>query len=205
MSVFQRQAHLTAGTVIDAENLPHVAVCRTAGVFLCQLRDGLGVGSCQLLHQPLPAVLALVYGDEAGHTPDYTGKVGIHIALPRLVNDAKHLDVALTAIYFIAISGLPAHCQFGRFILLAQKKLLSFRAEISAAKLIFADPCKRFVLVRKLDFFHFKLDKAVLFQDAVAEFPIVKDTASDITTPRLYNIKSTPKLLISKIGACFHI
>lgn len=38
-----------------------------------------------------------------------------------------------------------------------------------------------------------------------AEFPIVKDTASDITTPRLYNIKSTPKLLISKIGACFHI
>ena len=35
--------------------------------------------------------------------------------------------------------------------------------------------------------------------------PIVKDTASDITTPRLYNIKSTPKLLISKIGACFHI
>lgn len=37
------------------------------------------------------------------------------------------------------------------------------------------------------------------------EFPIVKDTASDITTPRLYNIKSTPKLLISKIGACFHI
>ena len=34
---------------------------------------------------------------------------------------------------------------------------------------------------------------------------LVKDTASDITTPRLYNIKSTPKLLISKIGACFHI
>ena len=53
---------------------------------------------CQLLHQPLPAVLALVYGDEAGHTPDYTGKVGIHIALPRLVDDVKHLDVALTAI-----------------------------------------------------------------------------------------------------------
>ena len=40
MSVFQRQTHLTAGTVIDAENLPHVAVCRTAGVFLSQLRDG---------------------------------------------------------------------------------------------------------------------------------------------------------------------
>lgn len=55
---------------------------------------------------------------------------------------------------------------------LLQKKLLSFRAEISAAKLIFADPCKRFVLVRKLDFFHFKLDKTVLFQDAVAGVPI---------------------------------
>jgi hypothetical protein len=56
---------------------------------------------CQLLHQPLPAVLALVYGDEAGHTTDYTGKVGIHIALPRLVDDVKHLDVALTAILLV--------------------------------------------------------------------------------------------------------
>ena len=65
-----------------------------------------------------------------------------------------------------------AHRQLGRFVLFAQKKLLSFRAEISAAKLIFADPCKRFVLVRKLDFFHFKLDKTVLFQDAVAGVPI---------------------------------
>lgn len=83
--------------------------------------------------------------------------------------------ILITSIYFIAISGLPAHCQFGRFILLAQKKLLSFRAEISAAKLIFADPCKRFVLVRKLDFFHFKLDKTVLFQDAIAENPSLKD------------------------------
>ena len=82
----------------------------------------------------------------------------------------------ITSICFIAISGLPAHCQLGRFILLAQKKLLSFWAEISAAKLIFADPCKRFVLVRKLDFFHFKLDKAVLFQDAVAGFHLDKDT-----------------------------
>lgn len=44
-----------------------------------------------------------------------------------------------------------------------------------------------------------------LYHDGMMEFPIVKDTASDITTPRLYNIKSTPKLLISKIGACFHI
>lgn len=43
------------------------------------------------------------------------------------------------------------------------------------------------------------------FRNGRKEFPIVKDTASDITTPRLYNIKSTPKLLISKIGACFHI
>lgn len=43
------------------------------------------------------------------------------------------------------------------------------------------------------------------FRERFREFPIVKDTASDITTPRLYNIKSTPKLLISKIGACFHI
>ena len=73
------------------------------------------------------------------------------------------------------MSGLPAHRQLGRFVLFAQKKLLSFRAEISAAKLIFADPCKRFVLVRKLDFFHFKLDKTVLFQDAIAENPSLKD------------------------------
>ena len=50
-SVFQRQTHLTAGTVIDAENLPHVAVCRTSGVFLSQLRDGFRMCPCQLLHQ----------------------------------------------------------------------------------------------------------------------------------------------------------
>ena len=98
MSVFQRQAHLTAGTVIDAENLPHMTVGRAAGILLRQLGDGFRVCPCQLLHQALPAILALVYGDEAGHTTDYTGKVGIHIAPPRLVDDAKHLDVALTAI-----------------------------------------------------------------------------------------------------------
>ena len=115
-----------------------------------------------------------------------------HRAFPALFRADMRLHVCIdviiliTSIYFIAISGLPAHCQFGRFILLAQKKLLSFRAEISAAKLIFADPCKRFVLVRKLDFFHFKLDKAVLFQDAVAEFPIVKDTTPNMMNPRLY-------------------
>lgn len=52
-----------------------MAVCRTAGVFLSQLRDGFRMCPCQLLHQALPAVLAPVYGDEAGHTPDHTGKV----------------------------------------------------------------------------------------------------------------------------------
>lgn len=54
---------------------------------------------------------------------------------------------------------------------------------------------------------HIIRDKCLLFplSSGRLEFPIVKDTASDITTPRLYNIKSTPKLLISKIGACFHI
>ena len=107
LSVFQRQTHLTAGTVIDTENLPHVAVCRTAGVFLCQLRDGFRMCPCQLLHQPLPAVLALVYGDEAGHTPDYTGKVGVYIALPRLVDDVKHLDVALTAMVSLNFPPAP--------------------------------------------------------------------------------------------------
>ncbi len=115
-----------------------------------------------------------------------------HRAFPALFRADMRLHVCIdviiliTSIYFIAISGLPAHCQLGRFILLARKKLLSFRAEISAAKLIFADPCKRFVLVRKLDFFHFKLDKTVLFQDAVAEFPIVKDTTPNMMNPRLY-------------------
>ena len=115
MSVFQRQTHLTAGTVIDAENLPHVAVCRTAGVFLSQLRDGFRVCPCQLLHQALPAVLALVYGDEAGHTPDYTGKVGIHIALPRLVDDVNHLDASasyLFASWISSTSNLIKPCFF---------------------------------------------------------------------------------------------
>ena len=62
-SVFQRQARPTAGTVIEAENLPHVAVCRTSGVFLSQLRDGFRMCPCQLLHQTLPVVFALIDGD----------------------------------------------------------------------------------------------------------------------------------------------
>jgi len=123
--------------------------------------------------------------------------------------------ILITSIYFIAISGLPAHCQLGRFILLAQKKLLSFRAEISAAKLIFADPCKRFVLVRKLDFFHFKLDKAVLFQDAVAGVPIqnvsipcddgIQKTTlgNDVLLKLLELLKTQRQNLSEKLGVYF--
>ena len=75
----------------------------TAGILLRQLGDGLGVGPCQLLHQTLPVVFALIDGDKTSHAPDYPGKVGIHIALPRLVDDVKHLDVALTAILFVQL------------------------------------------------------------------------------------------------------
>ena len=98
----------------------------------------------------------------------------------------ENVVILTTFSYSMFAAERCARRQLGRFVLFAQKKLLSFRAEISAAKLIFADPCKRFVLVRKLDFFHFKLDKAVLFQDAVAEFPIVKDTTPNMMNPRLY-------------------
>ncbi|WP_419029174.1 hypothetical protein [Eisenbergiella tayi] len=59
--------------------------------------------------------------------------------------------------------------------------------------------------VSAMVFTNLLLMNTILCPIVMAEFPIVKDTASDITTPRLYNIKSTPKLLISKIGACFHI
>ena len=52
-------------------------------------------------NQALPAVLALVYGDEAGHAPDHTGKVGVYIALPRLVDDVKHLNIALPAVLLV--------------------------------------------------------------------------------------------------------
>ena len=125
--------------------------------------------------------------------------------------------ILITSIYFIAISRLPAHCQLGRFILLAQKKLLSFWAEISAAKLIFADPCKRFVLVCKLDFFHFKLDKAVLFQDAVAGVPIqnvaipcddgIQKTTlgNDVLLKLLELLKTQRQNLSGKLGVYFEI
>lgn len=68
-SVFQRQARPTAGTVVEAENLPHthMTVSRAAGILLRQLGDGLGVGPCQLLHQTLPVVFALIDGDKTSH------------------------------------------------------------------------------------------------------------------------------------------
>ena len=115
MSVFQRQTHLTAGTVIEAENLPHMTVGGTAGILLRQLGDGLGVGPCQLLHQTLPVVFALIDGDKTSHAPDYPGKVGIHIALPRLVDDAKHLDASasyLFASWISSTSNLIKPCFF---------------------------------------------------------------------------------------------
>ena len=64
------------------------------------------------------------------------------------------------------------------------------------------DDKTRTLIYGQLDF---EYGKALKKPEMTEEFPIVKDTASDITTPRLYNIKSTPQLLISKIGACFHI
>lgn len=100
-SVFQRQARPTAGTVIEAENLPHMTVSRAAGILLRQLGDGLGVGPCQLLHQTLPVVFALIDGDKTSHTPDHPGKVGIHIAPPRLVDDVQHLNVAFPAVLLV--------------------------------------------------------------------------------------------------------
>ena len=98
---FSGMAHLTAGTVIDTEDLPHVAVYGTAGVFLGQLRDGLRMRPCQLLHQPFPVVLALIYRDESGHTPDHTDKVGIHIAFPCFSDDVEHFDVALITVLLV--------------------------------------------------------------------------------------------------------
>ena len=119
-SVFQRQARPAAGTVIDAKDLPHVTVGRAAGILLRQLGDGLGVGPCQLLHQTLPVVLALIDGDKPGHTPNHPGKVGIHIAPPRLVDDVQHLNVALSGVCsaelnaFCALKGSPADRTQGR-------------------------------------------------------------------------------------------
>ena len=78
-----------------------MTVGRAAGILLRQLGDGLGVGSCQLLHQPFPVVFALIDGDKPGHAPDHPGKVGIHIAPPRLVDDVQHLNIALPAVLLV--------------------------------------------------------------------------------------------------------
>lgn len=82
-----------------------MTVGKAAGILLRQLGDGLGVGPCQLLHQTLPVVLALIDGDKPGHAPNHPGKVGIHIAPPRLVDDVQHLNVALPAVLLVSLSG----------------------------------------------------------------------------------------------------
>ena len=106
-----------------------MAVCRTAGVFLSQLRDGFRMCPCQLLHQALPAVLTLVYGDEAGHTPDHTGKVGVYIALPRLVDDALKKTWWRIAgrLNFLFRRGLGDRCLYRRFRLFCLRRRVVFR------------------------------------------------------------------------------
>ena len=50
----------TASTVVDGQDLFHVAVCHIASVVLYQPGDGLGMHCAQPENQPFPAIFALI-------------------------------------------------------------------------------------------------------------------------------------------------
>ena len=57
----------TASTVVDGQDLFHVAVCHIASVVLCQPGDGLGMNCAQPENQPFPAVFALIQSQKTSH------------------------------------------------------------------------------------------------------------------------------------------
>ena len=57
----------TASTVVDGQDLFHVAVCHIASVVLCQPGDGLGMHCAQPENQPVPAVFALIQSQKTSH------------------------------------------------------------------------------------------------------------------------------------------
>ena len=74
----------TASTVVDGQNLFHVAVRRVASVVLCPPGDGLGMHRAQPANQPLPAVFALIQSQKTSHAKQDALQEGIRIADPRI-------------------------------------------------------------------------------------------------------------------------
>ena len=83
----------TTSTVVNGQDLFHVAVRHVASAVLCQPGDGLGMHCAQPENQPLPAVLALIQSQKTSHAMQDARQKGIRIAAPRIYENTQHFTV----------------------------------------------------------------------------------------------------------------
>ena len=83
----------TASTVVDGQDLFHVAVCHIASVVLCQPGDSLGMHCAQPENQPFPAVFALLQSQKTSHAMQDARQERIRIATPSVYENAQHFTV----------------------------------------------------------------------------------------------------------------
>ena len=83
----------TASTVVDGQDLFHVAVCHIASVVLCQPGDGLGMHCVQPENQPVPALFALIQSQKTSHDMQDARQERIRIATPSVYENAQHFTV----------------------------------------------------------------------------------------------------------------
>lgn len=105
VSTFYRKAQGTAGTIVDLQNLLHVAVGGVARVLPCIFGDGFGVHRGEPCNQTLPAVLIPVHCHKAGNAVEDTGQERIGIAPPCLHDNLQGFLINVRAIVLVNIIG----------------------------------------------------------------------------------------------------
>ena len=104
----------TASTVVDGQDLLHVAVCHIASVVLCQPGDGLGMHRAQPENQPFPTVFALIQSQKTSHAVQDARQERIRIAAPRIHKDAQHFPVKGSTVALVDVVGRADAVDFPR-------------------------------------------------------------------------------------------
>ena len=83
----------TTSTVVNGQDLFHVAIRHVASAVLCQPGDGLGMHRAQPENQSLPAVFALIQSQKTSHAMQDARQERIRIATPSVYENAQHFTV----------------------------------------------------------------------------------------------------------------
>ena len=116
----------TASTVVDGQDLLHVAVCHIASVVLCQPGDGLGMHCAQPENQPFPAVFSLIQSQKTSHAMQDARQKGIRIAAPRIYENTQHFMVKGCA---VALVDVVSYLYFRIFVVIYARMPISYSVE----------------------------------------------------------------------------